>query len=109
MKNRRLTCKVAYLPAFPRVKIIYLIGIMAAVGADDVKEEFIEELAKNLPEGMDMEEFVANITKMAKEFMAEQGQKPIEMQILLFFVFLMIPLSLILFCFCKILSSQRRR
>ncbi|GFR19492.1 hypothetical protein TNCT_179451 [Trichonephila clavata] len=74
----------------------------------DYTEE-LEKLAKEIPEGINMEEFVANVSKLAAEFVKNQRGKPIEIQVVLLLVFLLIPISLILFCFCKIMNSQKKR
>ncbi|GFT62690.1 hypothetical protein NPIL_651251 [Nephila pilipes] len=60
----------------------------------DYSEE-LEKLAKEIPEGIDMEEFVANVSKLAAEFVKNQSAKPIEVQVIIFFVFLLIPVSLL--------------
>lgn len=66
-----------------------------ANGIPGLTPEELEQLAKELPEDVDMEEFLQNITKLAMEFVQLQGQKPVEIQLLLFFMFLLIPISFI--------------
>ncbi|GFW87010.1 transposable element Tcb1 transposase [Trichonephila clavipes] len=60
----------------------------------DYTEE-LEKLAKEIPEGINMEEFVANVSKLAAEFYKNQRGKPVEIQVVLLLVFLLIPISLI--------------
>ncbi|GIX96401.1 hypothetical protein CDAR_392601 [Caerostris darwini] len=76
--------------------------------ADYPQDEY-QKLAEQLPEGVSMEEMIMNISKLAAEFVENQRQKPMEIQAVLLLVFLLIPVSLILFCFCKIMSSQKKR
>lgn len=67
---------------------------MAEINPHDLPPE-LEELAKELPEDVDMEDLIQNITRMAMQFVQEQGTKPIPTQLLLLFGFLLIPISLI--------------
>lgn len=67
---------------------------MAEINPNDLPPE-LEDLAKKLPEDVDMEALIENITRMAMQFVEHQGTKPIQTQLLLLFGFLLIPLSLI--------------
>ncbi|KAG8186168.1 hypothetical protein JTE90_011992 [Oedothorax gibbosus] len=75
---------------------------------EDFPEDFGEKI-EDAPVGLDMEELMANISRMTSNFVGNQRQKPIEIQVLMCLAFLLIPLSLLLFCFCKILRSQNKR
>lgn len=67
---------------------------MAEINPDDLPPE-LEDLAKELPEDVDMEALIENITRAAMQFAQDQGAKPVQTQLLLLFGFLLIPLSLI--------------
>lgn len=76
--------------------------------SDSIAEK-LDNLKKQLPEGINMEEFMENVSRLANEFMENKTGSPIGIQAIVFLIFLLIPVSLILFCFCKILNSQKKR